>query len=114
VYFLATEYSNKWEGLARADGTAGLYKKIGDKWSTVWETPANNNLVKTGPTDVSSVRAVVKNGTVTVIVNGQTVKSVRAQIPAGDFKFGFAVEYNKTSAAPVSFAVHSYKVTAVE
>jgi hypothetical protein len=79
----------------------------------VWEAPTNN-LVKTGPTDVNSVRAVVKNGTITVIVNGQTVKSVRAQIPNGDLKFGIYGQYGKSSATPVSFTVHSYKVTAGE
>jgi hypothetical protein len=114
VMFLATDNLNKWEALARADGRAGLYKMTANKWSTVWETPANSNLVKTGPTDVNFVRAVVKDGAITVIVNGQTVKTVRAKIPDGDLKFGFGVEYNKTSAAPVSFPVLSYKVTSVE
>lgn len=54
------------------------------------------------------------NGTIAVIVNGQTVKSVGAQIPGGDFKFGFHVAYNKASATPVLFPVRTYKVTAVE
>lgn len=105
---------NKWEGAARADGRAGLYIMIANKWSTVWEAPANNNLVKTGPTDVNSVRAVVKKGTITVIVNWQTVKSVRALIPAGDLKIGFFGEYAKPSTKPAVFTVRSYKVTAVE
>lgn len=60
------------------------------------------------------MRAVVKNGTIAVIVNGQTVKSVRAQIPIGEFKFGFYADHNKASATPVLFTVRSYKVTAVE
>lgn len=114
VLFLATDNSNKWQAMARANGRAGLYKLTGNKWSTVWETPANNSLVKTGPTDVNSVRAVVKDGTITVIVNGQTVKSVRALFPSGNLKFGFGAEYNEPSAKPVLFTVHSYKVTAVE
>jgi hypothetical protein len=63
---------------------------------------------------VNSVRAVVKNGTITVIVNGQTVKSGRVQIPASDLKFGFKAGQSNASATPVSFTIHSYKVTTVE
>jgi hypothetical protein len=114
VAFLATDNANLWQALVRADGSAGLYKLTGNKFATVWETTANNNLVKTSATDVNSLRAVVKNGTITFIVNGQTVKSVRAQIPGGDLKFGFVAEYNKASATPVSLSVRSYKATAVE
>jgi hypothetical protein len=113
VSFLAMDYTSYWVVLVHADGKVSLYKRTNNQWSMVWEAPTNN-LVKTGPTDVNSVRAVVKNGTITVIVNGQTVKSVRAQIPNGDLKFGFFAEYTKTSATPVLFTVHSYKVTAGE
>ena len=63
---------------------------------------------------MNSARAIVKNGIIAVIVSSQTVKSVRAQIPGGDFKFGFQVAYNKASAAPVLFPVRSYKVIAAE
>lgn len=114
VQFLAADYQNNWAALVHADGTVGLYKMVNNQFSVVWLTAANNSLVKTGPTDVNSVRAVVKNGMITVIVNGQTVKSVRAQIPTGDLKFGFHGQYHNPSAKPVSFPVRSYKVTAVE
>jgi hypothetical protein len=113
VSFLATDYSNYWDAFVSAGGQVKLLKLVNNRWSMVWEAPTNN-LVKTGPTDVNSVRAVVKNGTITVIVNGQTVKSVRAQIPNGDLKFGIYGQYGKSSATPVSFTVHSYKVTAGE
>ena len=113
VTFLAPDNQNLWLAEVHADGKAQLWRETNNKWSTVWVAPTNN-LVKTGPTDVNSVRAVVKNGTITVIVNGQTVKSVRAQIPGGDLKFGFYAEHNKPSATPVLFPVRSYKVTAVE
>jgi hypothetical protein len=112
VRFLGTDETSFWLATVRADGKVRLFKRA-NTWSMVWEA-ATNNVVKTGPTDVNSVRAVVKNGTITVIVNGQTVKSVRAQLPSGDLKFGFHAEYNKTSATPVLFPVRSYKVTAVE
>jgi hypothetical protein len=111
---LASDYANVWLADVFPDGKVKLNKLANSRWSTIWQTPPNNNLVKTGPTDVNSVRAVVKNGTIAVIVNGQTLKSVRAQMPGGDLKFGFYAEYDKASATPVLFPVHSYKVTAVE
>lgn len=112
VTFLAAVYTNLWLATVHADGKAELWKQTNGKYFTVWKA-ATNNLVKTGPTDVNSVRAAVKNGRITVIVNGQTVKSIRAKIPSGDLKFGFVGGYHNPSAKPVSFTVHSYKVTAV-
>ena len=113
VSFLAMDYTSYWVVLVHADGKVRLHKKANNQWSMVWEAPTNN-LVKTGPTDVNSVRAVVRSGTITVIVNGQTLKSVRAQMQSGDLKFGFYGEYLKTSTTPVLFTVRSYKVTAGE
>jgi len=114
IELLATDDYNFWLAYVSHDGTAALYKIANNKASVIWKTAANNSLVKAGPTDVNSVRAVVKNGTVTVIVNGQTVKSVRALIPNGELKFGFRADYGKPSATPVLVPVRSYKVTAVE
>ena len=122
VLFWATDSTNYWSANAYANGSVKLvklaYKRLSPfaetpNWSHIFET-TTNNLVKTGPTDVNSVRVVVKNGTITVMVNGQTVKSVRAQMPGGDLKFGFVADYDKSSATPVLFPVRSYKVTAVE
>ena len=64
--FLATDYTNLWLATVHADGKAELWKQTNGKYFTVWKA-ATNNLVKTGPTDVNSVRAAVKNGTITVI-----------------------------------------------
>ncbi|MGH6836925.1 MAG: hypothetical protein ACREC9_15625 [Methylocella sp.] len=113
VAFWGTDDSNLWTATAYAGGTVNLAKIANNKWSSIFET-TTNNVVKTGPTDVNSVRAVVKNGKITVIVNGQTVKSVRAQIPSGDLKFGFRRSYRNSSPPPVSFTIGPYKVTAVE
>jgi hypothetical protein len=114
VTFPATDNQNYCKAATSTDGTVWLSKLTNSQWSRVWATAANNSLVRTGATDVNSVRAVVKNGTITVIVNDQAVKSVRAQIPGGDLKFGFYGGYYKASATPVSFTVRSYKVTGVE
>lgn len=111
--FWAMDYTSYWLALVHADGKVALHKRANNQWTTLWEA-VTNNLVQTGPTDVNSVRAILQNGTVTVIVNGQTVKSVRARFPSGDLKFGLFAEYNKTSTAPILYSVRSYKVTSVE
>ncbi len=114
VLFWGTDYSNYWGATAYADGAVWLSKLANNQWSTIFSTPPNSNLVKTGPTDVNSVRAVVKNGTITIIVNGKTVRSVRAQMPGGDLKFGFKRSFMNASSQPVVFTVGPYKVTALE
>lgn len=114
VEFLGLDYATFWLATAQSDGRVGLYKKTSGKWSTVWELPGNK-VLKTGTGDVNSVRAVVKGGAITVIVNGQTIKTVRAQIPStGDFKFGYYVAHSVASDMPVEFIAQSYKVTEVK
>jgi hypothetical protein len=82
---------------------------VNTKWSTIWEVPGTT--LKADAADVNSIRAIVKGNAITVIINGKTIKTVRAQIPSGDFKFGFRGEYSKTSATPVEFTIHSFKAT---
>jgi hypothetical protein len=113
VLFWGQDYGNNWDADARADGQVSLAKYVNQQWSMIFETKTND-VVRTGPTDVNSVRVVVKNGTITIIVNGQTVKTIRAQIPSDDLKFGFRVGNWVSSTTPVSFGIVSYKVTAGE
>jgi hypothetical protein len=65
-------------------------------------------LVKTGETDVNSVEAKVKPGMVTIIVNGQTLGSVKAE--ALGFKFGIYGQCHTSPESPASIIIHSYKV----
>jgi hypothetical protein len=109
VVFLAGDTDNYWVAEVYSDGRAGLYKGANGKFATVWEVP--DATVKTDPADVNAIRAIVKGNAVTVLVNGKTIKTVRAQIPSGDFKFGFRGEYYKPSATPVEFPVHAFKAT---
>jgi hypothetical protein len=113
VLFWGQDYSNFWEAAALGDGQVFLSKIVNGQWLRIFETKTND-FVGTGPTDVNSVRVVVKSGAITIIVNGQTVKTIRAQIPSNALKFGFRAEYWTSSTTPVSFGIVSYKVTAVE
>ncbi|MBI1868824.1 MAG: hypothetical protein HYS06_11120 [Methylocystis sp.] len=112
LVFLAQDYDNTWDVNVFSNGVVKLNKYVNGKWNMVWR--ATNNMVKPSDTDVNSIRAIVKNGLITVIVNGNTIRRVRANIPDGDLKFGFFGEYNVTSREAVPFNVHTYKVTSGE
>lgn len=58
----------------------------------------------------NSIEAVVKGSTISVLLNGKLVKAVRAQIPNGDFRFGFNLD-NAGSRVNGVFKVKSVKVT---
>ncbi len=102
IEFLAADYFNSWLAKVTIGGKVGLYRLANKKWSTVWEVTGNVS-VKSGPADVNAIRAVVKDNQITVIVNGQTIKSVRAAIPAGDLKFGIYAECQKSQSVPLDF-----------
>jgi hypothetical protein len=109
VVFWAKDYANWWSAVASVHGEVRLIRAVNSQLSLVWET-TTTNVVKPSPRDVNSVRVVAKSGMVTVIVNGQTVKSVRAQFPSDDLKFGFIYD-SGSATTPVLFTVLSYKVT---
>ena len=114
VVFFANNNNNFWSvnlNTTQALNSVSLVKREGDQTAEVFGVDAND-VIKKGHGDVNSVRLVVKNnGTLTAIVNGKAIKSVRAQIPDDNRKFGFRVGYVK-SAAPVAFLIRSFKVTA--
>jgi hypothetical protein len=113
VVFFAVDYKNFWQAVAVADGQVILHKQVNGKLSEVFKTTAKN-VAKTGPTDVNSVRAVVKDGTITVFLNGQKIKSVRAAFPTGELKFGFMGGYDNAATKPTTIPIHAYKATATE
>jgi hypothetical protein len=113
VAFWGRDISNFWAAVAYADGRVMLFKCVSNVISIIFDVTTNNRLMA-GNTDVNSVRVVVKKGTITVVVNGQKVKSVRAQAPTNELKFGIDVETTNPSATPITFTMRSYKVTAVD
>jgi hypothetical protein len=100
--------------LERWSFQAGSGIAANSKGSKVWESTANNNLVKTGATDVNSVRAAVKNGTIAVIVNGRRSTASAPKSRAAISSSGSMWHTTKASATPVLLPVCSYKETAVE
>jgi hypothetical protein len=58
----------------------------------------------------NAIEAVVKGSTISVLLNGKLVKTIRAQIPNGDLRFGFDLEVGR-AAPPGVFTIKSIKVT---
>lgn len=58
----------------------------------------------------NAIEAIVKGSTISVLLNGRLVKTIRAQIPKGDLRFGFDLEVGR-AAPPGDFTIKSIKVT---
>jgi hypothetical protein len=58
----------------------------------------------------NAIEAIVKGTTISVLLNGVLVKTIRAQIPNGDLRFGFDLEVGR-AATPGAFTIKSIKVT---
>jgi hypothetical protein len=114
VIFFAASATNFWSlnlNTTPTVSSVSLVKKEGDQGAVVFSVDAND-VIKRGHGEVNSVRLAVKNnGTLTAIVNGKAVKSVRAQIPDDNRKFGFRVAYAAKSTTPFAFPIRSFKVT---
>jgi hypothetical protein len=59
----------------------------------------------------NSIEAIVNGSTISVLLNGKVVKTIRARIPNGDFRFGIDLEVYKN---PGVFKIKSVKVTEVQ
>jgi hypothetical protein len=60
---------------------------------------------------VNAIRVTVKGGKITVFLNGEQIKIVRAQEPNGDLLFGLSGQYEKAVDSIPVVRVKSYKVT---
>jgi hypothetical protein len=58
----------------------------------------------------NAIEAIVKGSMISVLLNGKLVKTIRAQIPNGDLRFGFDLEVGR-AAPPGDFTIKSIKVT---
>ena len=61
----------------------------------------------------NAIEAIVKGSTISVLLNGRLVKTIRAQIPQGDLRFGFDLEVGR-AVPPGDFTIKSIKVTEVQ
>lgn len=109
VQFWATDYANTMVALVFSSGSIALYKKAGGKWAKIWLVE-NSTAVKPGTPN--SLRAIAKGGKIDILVNGVDIKTVRAQMPTGNLRFGVYAQSDKVPAPAVDVSITGYKVTA--
>lgn len=107
--FWATDYRNYWLALVASDGTVTLYTMTNGAWNTVFKVPNAPGFKADGP---NAVRVTTLGGKVAIFLNGQPVKTVRAQIPDGDLRFGIYGQLDKGADGAPPLIATSYKVTA--
>ena len=93
------------------DGVVALFRHSADGSGVkLWSADQKAN-AKLGLGQFNALEAIVKDNVITVVLNGVPVKSVRAQIPAGDLKFGIDAEAVANETVGAAFPVKSFKVT---
>src|ERR1700730_18298747 len=110
VLFWQASASDEYMWAEYTDGTTLLNKLAANKWTKIFQ----DNTGKLEPGTVASLRAVVKEGKLTMFVGSKQIKVIRAQTPTGDLAFGVLAEVEKLSDANPVLQVKSFKVTTGE
>jgi len=111
IEFWATDYSNAMLALVASNGTIMLQKEAGGNWTTVFNVP-NVQGFNSAANAVNSLRVTAVNGTITVFINGTTVKTVRAQEPTNPhLNFGLYGEDDTSVANAPVIQIKGYSVT---
>jgi hypothetical protein len=106
--FWATDYRNLWLAEVSSDGTVSLWTLTNGTWSQVIKFP---NAPGFKPDGSNALRVTTLGSKIAISLNGQPVKTVRAQVPEGDFRFGIYGQLDKPTDGATPILVTSYKVT---
>jgi hypothetical protein len=110
VVFWAVDYGNYWLALLYSDGSVGLFSRTNNVWQTVVTIP-NAPGFKADADAVNALRVTTTGGKISIFLNGQPVKAIRAQIPDGALRFGTHGEVGKVVDKIPLILVKSFKVT---
>lgn len=110
LLFWAVDYSNYWMAMLSSDGSFSLYSRTNGNWQTIATIP-NAPGLKAEPDAVNALRVTTIGGKISVYLNGQLVKAIRAQIPEGSLRFGMYSQIDKGVDGAAPIPVKSFKVT---
>ena len=110
VQFWAVDYNNFWLAMLSSNGSIGLYTRLNGVWQNIAMVP-NPPGLKPEPDAVNALRVTTVGGKISVYLNGQLVKAVRAQIPEGNLRFGMYSQMDKAADGAAPILVKSFKVT---
>jgi len=71
-----------------ADGGTRIGRWTDGKYSSLAATDGSTGGVKSGPGAINTLRVIAKAGTLTAMVNGKVLKTIRVQMPNVPLKFG--------------------------
>jgi hypothetical protein len=106
--FWGSDYANYYVFIISPNSLASLWRKANGIWSQIVSGTAP---IK--PTETNSIRAVAKGNLITLFVNDQEFKKVRAQ-NTGGLRFGMYTAADKPLTDPIEFKFQNYKVTTGE
>jgi len=110
ISFWATNYANFWMVMLSSDGTLTLFSKANNVWQTILSIPGAPAF-KPEPDAVNVLRATTISGKISMYLNGQLEKAIRAQSPEGSLRFGMYAQIDKAVDGTTPILVKSYKVT---
>ncbi len=110
IQFWAVDYNNYWMVMLSSDGSIGLYSRTNGVWQTIANIP-NAPSLKPEPDAVNTLRVTTTGGRISIYLNGQLVKAIRAQVPDGSLRFGMYSQIDKAVDGAAPILVKSYKVT---
>jgi hypothetical protein len=110
IAFWATDYANFWMVMLSSDGTLTLFSKANNAWQTIASVPTAPAF-KPEPDAVNVLRVTTIAGKISIYLNGQLEKAIRAQSPDGNLRFGFYAQIDKGVDGTTPILVKSYKVT---
>jgi hypothetical protein len=110
ISFWATDYANFWMVMLSSDGSMTLFSKLNNAWQTILSVP-NTPAYKSDPDAVNVLRVTTIGGKISLYLNGQLQKAVRAQSQDGSFRFGMYAQVDKGVDGTTPILVKSYKVT---
>jgi hypothetical protein len=107
----ATDYNNYMLVVAFSNGNVGMYKKSAGNFTTLF-TVLNSPAFNAAQDAVNSLRVVATpDQKLTVTLNGQAVKAIRAQVPTGPQLFGLFGQLDKALPADIAIKVTNFSVT---
>ena len=93
-----------------SDGSVGLFSRANNTWQTVMNVPSAPGF-KADADAINALRVTTIGGKISMYLNGQPVKAIRAEIPDGVLKFGIHAQVDKAADTIAPILVKSFKVT---
>lgn len=111
IMFWAVDYNNTMLALLNNKGRVVLFNRSAGAWQEIFAI-ADAPGFKAEPGAANDLRVNAVDGRITVFLNGNQLRAVRAQVPAGRLRFGIWGQYDKAADNLGQIQATAFKVTA--